>query len=232
MIGDTYESDGRPRPGDDGWRPGRRLVDTGAGMADAGGVEVAGGCPTARRHQSRECGCWPGMTPPTPIWRRTSTAMGGARKKNGLRGSGHRWPWSKMAPSRLSTNRSASAMTATRSSLKSLGGGLDVSRSATPPAEHGVAGQATHRRIALGCVGVRWVTNQSRASPATASSAPGSSNRWVAPGTTTRRASHRSSRLCPAVEVEHDVVVAADDEQGRRSHRIQAAGGEVGASSP
>ena len=37
----------------------------------------------------------------------------------------------------------------------------------------------------------RWSTNQSRASAAACSSVPGSSNRWVAPGTTASRDSHR-----------------------------------------
>ena len=40
---------------------------------------------------------------------------------------------------------------------------------------------------------VRWLMNQSRASPAAMSSVPGSSNRCVAPGTTARSFSQRSS---------------------------------------
>ena len=38
---------------------------------------------------------------------------------------------------------------------------------------------------------VRWWTNQSRARSAAASSVPGSSNRWVAPGTTAQGCSQR-----------------------------------------
>src|SRR5260370_12236 len=41
--------------------------------------------------------------------------------------------------------------------------------------------------------GVRWRMNQSRASPAAVSRVPGSSNRWLAPGTTARWFSQRSS---------------------------------------
>ena len=75
----------------------------------------------------------------------------------------------------------------------------------------------------------RWSTNQSRASAAACSSVPGSSNRWVAPGTTASRDSHRNPGLRPPVELEHHGVPAADHQQGRRPYRAQPRRRQVGA---
>jgi hypothetical protein len=57
--------------------------------------------------------------------------------------------------------------------------------------------------------------NQARVSVATRSSAPGSSNRCPAPGTISSLDSPASS-ACAAVELDHDRVVPADDQQRRR----------------
>jgi hypothetical protein len=130
MIGDADESDARARSAGDRRRRAGRLVDTGAGVADTGGVEVSQVSNRASTPKSRAL--LTSVTQLTPIWRRTSTATGGARQKNDLRGSGHRWPRAEMAHSRLSRNRSASAATATSSSLKRQGSGRHGSRSATP----------------------------------------------------------------------------------------------------
>lgn len=59
-------------------------------------------------------------------------------------------------------------------------------------AEEEVEPGAIHLPVA-GCgARAKWPMNHSRASSATASRAPGSSNRWVAPGTTASRFSQRS----------------------------------------
>ena len=74
----------------------------------------------------------------------------------------------------------------------------------------------------------RWLVNQSPASPAAASRVPGSSNRWLAPGTTARSFSQRSSAWALAVEVQDHLVVPADDEQRGRGHGGEPGPGEVG----
>ena len=72
----------------------------------------------------------------------------------------------------------------------------------------------------------RCVVNQSVATSATRSSAPGSAKRCPAPGTTTSRCGHRRSAAEP-VELENLGVRAADDQEGRSGHVVQPVVGEV-----
>ena len=70
-------------------------------------------------------------------------------------------------------------------------------------------------------------TNQSAASSATCSSVPGSSNRWVAPGTTVSWFSHRSLPLGLLVQQEHRGVGTADDQQRGRMYVVEPIAGQV-----
>ena len=69
--------------------------------------------------------------------------------------------------------------------------------------------------------------NQSRASSAAARRVPGSSNRWVAPGTTASRFSQRSRAWAWRLS-SSTIVVAADDQQRGGRDRGEAWPGEIG----
>ena len=74
----------------------------------------------------------------------------------------------------------------------------------------------------------RCSRNQSVARRTTSSSVPGSSKRWLAPGTIVRRFSQRRRRSAFSFIAITGTVVAADDEQRRRLHAGQNGRGEVG----
>jgi len=82
------------------------------------------------------------------------------------------WACSAAAPERLARKPCAGS-----------GGTRHSARYAGPAGNPGSARALVAAAVAGRGYGVRWLTNQSRASAATASRVPGSSNRWLAPGT-------------------------------------------------
>ena len=75
-----------------------------------------------------------------------------------------------------------------------------------------------------GLVWGRWWRNQAAARAATRSRAPGSSNRWLAPGNDLEGGWTAQLGLGLAVELQHLLVVAAHDQQGRGPHLAKPAG--------
>ncbi len=74
---------------------------------------------------------------------------------------------------------------------------------------------------------LKWTVNQCRASSATSSKAPGSSKRWVAPGTTSSLFFASELGLGGSVQVEDDGVETTHYQQHGYSNLGQTGAGEI-----